>query len=106
MGASKDEVTNRRQPTMGAVAPSRYSGQSEPVGTSGLWWGQADPGIYMRAVDAVNARGDGISFARGARGAWVSLTILSGGERYKKQATSIEQMDAILDETWNEATRN
>lgn len=106
MGAMKSAAGKSGPARVGTERPARYTGQSQQSGPGGLWWGQADPATFQRCVDQVNAVGDAISFARGARGAWVSVTILSGGERFKKVATTIEEMDALLDETWNEATKS
>jgi hypothetical protein len=105
MGASKNAGIQGRHPSVGAPSGGRYSGTSEPAGPGGLWWGQADPATLARCIDSVNGAGDAISFARGARGAWLSATILSGGERFKKTATSIEQAELLLEETENEARK-
>lgn len=105
MGARPKVVIQDVFGGVGDQPTTRYSGTVEQSGGGGLWWGQADPGAFQRCVDAVNGAGDAISFARGARGAWLSATILSGGQRFKKTATSLEQADMLLEETENEARK-
>lgn len=103
MGISKDEQSNRRAPKTTASGTSPYSGTQVQTGNGGLDWGYADNALLQRCTSAVTARGDAISFARGAHGAWLSLTILSGGEKYKKVAFTLEEADYILEQTAKEA---
>jgi len=103
MGVSKDEQMNRK--AAGPAAPKRaaYSGAESDHTVQGLDWGVVDPAILQRAVSAVTAAGDAISLARGARGRWLSVTILADGNKYRDQGATVEYVEQILERVCDEA---
>jgi len=103
MGVSKDEATNRKAPTPGATKRPAYSGQAMDNTAAGLDWGLVDPAILQRAVSSVTAAGDAISFARGARGRWLSVTVLADGEKYRQQGDSVESAELVLENVERDA---
>jgi hypothetical protein len=102
MGAN-DRVGTTGNKTASKQAVSRYTGWVGENNVQGLSWGSVEPSLVSDCIEAVNATGDAISFARGANGAWLSLTILSGGNRYVKKAFTADEAGRIVVEATKEA---
>jgi hypothetical protein len=61
-----------------------------------LSWGTADFDVIARAIEAVTAAGDALVFGRTTDGGALSLSVLSGGERYTEYASSVEDAEDAL----------
>jgi len=105
MGVSKDEQANRKVHSPDSGKKPAYTGSHVETPETPLEWGVVDPATLQRAVSAVTVAGDAISFARGAHGRWLSVTVLAGGEKYRYPCTTVEGCEIVLDQIENEARR-
>lgn len=80
-----------------------YGAGNATLGDGGLTWGALNQGILEDTVDAINDNGDGVSLAKGRRGAWLSITILTNGDRPRWEARSLAEMEVILVDLGNKA---
>lgn len=100
-----DKLNNSRskpEPTTEA-STSVYGPGNAAVHVGGLDWNMVEAGILAETIAAVSAVGDAISFAQGRRGAYLSVTVLSGGERPKWEARDVQEMNGILVKIGNAA---
>jgi len=96
----------RNAPAATPEAPaSGYGPGNAAVAVGGLSWTQVDDGILAETIAAVASVGDAISFAAGRRGAWLSITVLSDGERPRWEARSVQEANTILVDIGNAARR-
>jgi len=59
-------------------------------------WGDIDPSLLARAVDAVTERGHAISFAKNRASTAGCITILAGAERPKYWAEDLAEAERVL----------
>ena len=65
--------------------------------TNGGWlWTQVDSKLIAQAIDAVNRKGDAISFATNRSRTAGSVTLLVGGDRPKKWFNSYDEAEHFL----------
>lgn len=85
--------------------PGYGTGNGQTVNGDALSWRDCDGDIVKDCIGAVNKAGDGISFAEGSRGDWISVTILADGDRPRWVARSIEEAHTHLTDIINAARR-
>jgi hypothetical protein len=73
-----------------------YGPGNATTSNGGCDWTQVNELVLVETIAAVAACGDAISFARGRRGDWISVTILANGERPRWVAYDPVEMDKIL----------
>jgi len=81
----------------GSKAPTNpYGGVSTATPGVVLGWDAVNEMLLAETVAAVNRAGDAITFARGAHGRWLSVTILCGEGNSTHRAFSQEDAEQIL----------
>lgn len=78
-------------------APANPYGGVPQVGpTEVLGWDNVNEMLLAEAVAATNRAGDAVTFARGAHGRWLSVTILCGEGNSTLRAFTQEEAEDIL----------
>jgi hypothetical protein len=102
-GTSSNAVSNTAS---ASAARSGYgTGTITPINGDALSWGSVDPMLLQDCVKAVNDCGDGVSLAKGARGDWISITVLADGDRPRWTARSVEEAQQYLVDITNAARK-
>jgi hypothetical protein len=78
------------------AASNPYGGVEHSSTGDVLGWDAVNSMLLAEAVAAVNRAGDAITFARGAHGRWLSITILCGEGNSTLRAFSMEEAESVL----------
>ena len=97
--------TQSRKATSGAKEENPYGPGNATSGGNKLAWTMVDALVVTETMDAVNSAGDGISFAKGSRGDWLSVTLLVDGDRPRWVAYDADEMTHILNGIGNAARK-
>jgi hypothetical protein len=73
-----------------------YGGVEHSSAGEVLGWDAVNSMLLAEAVAAVNRAGDAITFARGAHGRWLSVTVLCGEGNSTLRAFSMEEAEDVL----------
>jgi len=95
MGIMKERATPASKQSHG-VSESPYGGLPTTGPTEPLGWDVVNSMLLTEAIAAVNRCGDALSFARGARGRWLSVTVLCGDGNSTQRAFDMEEAEQIL----------
>lgn len=73
-----------------------YGGASTSQHVEPLGWDCVNSMLLTEAIAATNRVGDALTFARGAHGRWLSVTVLCGDGNSTHRAFSMEEAEEIL----------
>jgi hypothetical protein len=95
MGVDRSEKDRRAPMPLQKQRPS-YGGVPLNGHFTPLDWTQVNPELVTGTIAAVNRAGDAISFARGAKGRWLSVTLLSGDGGGTFRCFDVDEAEAQL----------